>query len=378
MSEASDIAALTAELAHLRARLEEQAVELAALRAGPAPSPAPQRRLSRRHLLTGLAGLGAAGVAGVAGATPAAAADGDPLTLGEDNTASTTTRLTTTLGGAEGWELATELSSDAYATLGVGVIEDPNGNGGQVAIWADSSQSPNFGAAGVRSSAADGFAVEGWNDSTGFPTVAGINQGVGPGLGGASYGGGAQLYLAPEQDAVAGPPPSGEIGYIRLDAAGDLWVCTASGTPGAWTRLLREDHVDTAPGRVIPIAPIRALDTRATGGRASGAPTIPGQVKGPLRGGQTVTLALAGSATIPSTATGIVGNAVVITPSATGFLRVLPAGATSPASSFDFTAGSNVANGFTSALSPSGLAAVAPTASSTRYHLVIDIAAYIT
>lgn len=53
-------------------------------------------------------------------------------------------------------------------------------------------------------------------------------------------------------------------------------------------------------------------------------------------------------------------------------------GATNPASSFDFTTGRNVSNGFTSALGTGGLRTIAPVAASTRYHLVIDIAAYIT
>jgi hypothetical protein len=186
------------------------------------------------------------------------------------------------------------------------------------------------------------------------------------------------LHLGPAERT--GPPttmPSGlteyQPGSITFDDAGDLWTCVEGGAPGTWTRLLRED---TTPGRVVPITPIRALDTRATGGRASGAPAIPGQRGGALRGGQSITLDPAGVGPIPTGATGLVGNATVITPTGTGFLRILPAGATVPAASFNFARSTSEANGFTTALTPTGLTAVAPIG--TSYHLVIDIAAYIT
>lgn len=377
MSKGNEVAALSAEVAQLRARLDGQAAELAALRAVPGPSAASERRLSRRHLLTGLAGLGVAGAAGVAGASPAAAADGDPLLLGQDNAATSTTRVMTTIQDPAFAEPAFQLSSDAYATLGVGVSDTGDSNSGKAALWADSTQSSQVGAAGVRSSAADGFAVEGWNESTGFPTVAGINQGVGPGLGSASYGGGAQLYLAPEQDAPTGPPPSGELGYIRLDAAGDLWVCTASGTPGTWTRLLRED---TAVGRLVPFTPFRALDTRAIGGRPAGSPSVPGQKKGPLKGGEIVTLDLTGVLPIPAGAHGVLGNLTVVAPSYSGYLVAGPADTVQVlnTSALNYTPGVIVANAFGTQVNAGGLAIKGSGTASNTYHLIVDITAYLT
>jgi len=139
--------------------------------------------------------------------------------------------------------------------------------------------------------------------------------------------------------------------------------------------LLREDSI---VGRTIPITPIRALDTRVTGGRVTGAPVIPGQRKGPMHGGEAITLDLAGIGPIPSDASGVVGNATVLTPSAIGFLRILPAGASVPAASFNFQKGVAIANGFTCALTSAGLRATAPISSAITYELVIDIAAYIT
>lgn len=373
MSRATDVSVLTAELAQLRAQLDEQAAELTALKAQ--PTPAPDGRVSRRHLITGLAGLGAAGVAGVAGAAPAAAADGQPLTLGQDNTSATTTRLTTTLGGADFYEFATELSSDAYATLAVAVNEDPDGAGGRAAIFADNT-STDSGAAGVLSFAKDGPAIEAINESDGFPTVGGVNRGPGPGLYGASWGGGAQLVLEQETGSTPGPPPSGQVGYIRLDSLGDLWVCTAAGTPGSWTRLLRED---TARGRTVPIVPIRVLDTRAPNGRPGGSPVVPGQRSGPLKGGQELALDVAGFASpIPGSATGLVGNLTVVGASYGGYLSVMPGFTSSFTSAINFTKGVTVANAFTSKINTIGLGVRSSGTTANSYHLIVDITAYLT
>jgi hypothetical protein len=84
-----DVDALRAEVAALGA-------ELAEVRgSGDASS------ISRRRLLTGLAGLGAAGAAGVAAAAPAGAADGDNLVLGQANTATSPTTISSNVGGEQ-------------------------------------------------------------------------------------------------------------------------------------------------------------------------------------------------------------------------------------------------------------------------------------
>lgn len=355
MSTPSDLAALTGELARLRRQVEAQAVELAQLRAAAAPE---QPRVSRRHLLTGLAGLGAAGAAGVVSASPAAADDGDPLLLGQENHASSGTSLAVGSGPMGGMVL-TAPAGGPVTTLFV-------------------AASPDDGSHAIQGYAEAGFGVFGYSSSPVFPAVVGSNADVGPGVAAVSTGEGPQLYLViPEEGATVGPPSSGEwaAGHLKVDTAGDLWACVAPGNPGTWTRLLRED---TANGRVIPITPIRALDTRAPGGRAAGSPPIPGQRGGLVPGGTAITLDLAGVEPIPDTASGVIGNATVISPTGNGLLRFLPTGATYPSSSFDFTAGRNVSGGFTSGLGSEGLRTTAPVLASTRYHLVIDIAAYIT
>jgi hypothetical protein len=206
--------------------------------------------------------------------------------------------------------------------------------------------------------------------------VAGTSEQGGPGVY-ASSGNGPALFLKPTESS--GPPVASwdGIGAISVDPSGDLWLCVAptNDFSGTWTRLLRED---TTAGRVVPIDPMRALDTRATGGRPSGSPAITGQKKGPLHGGEAVTLDLAGAGSIPATASGVVGNLTVVNPDFSGYLVAIPSGSTSQSSALNFDAGEVVANAFTSALGPNGLTLRANGSSGRVYHLVVDITAYIT
>lgn len=358
----SDLSALTAELSSLRARIDEQQAELAELRTA-----RPDPGVSRRHLLRNLAGLGAAGAAGmVATASPAAAADGDPLVLGQANTSTQNTTLAYSNGS--GWTADVTLG-DAFLAVG-GTSSHGSGVWGYI---------EDQGLAGVRGQV---------DQSSGLGVLAEALQAGSIALGADSVSGPAMwaksddgVTLRLEPATRAGPPttvPAGlavyETGAFSVDNTGEVWLCTQGGTPGTWTRLLRED---TAPGRVVPITPFRALDTRRPGGQGSGGPVIPGQVQGPLSSGQTVTLDLAGVAPIPAGASGVIGNATVRRPTSPGRLRVFPAGVVPSTSTLNFTVGT-VANAFTSGLAASGLSAVATLPSGGSYHLVLDITAYIT
>ncbi len=371
MPQPPDLTALTEELASLRARLDEQAAELAGLHARTIVEP-----VSRRHLLRGLAGVGAAGVAGVVAAAPASADDGDKLVLGQRNTSTSETSVTyTSQGGSP--DIALQLIGDGRTTLAAVVAEIEDPSDGRSAIWAINTTS-GFGDFAILASAMDGTGVYADNESSIFPAITGQNRGNGPCLGGVSSTGGPQLYLEPGTGHPNGPPTADvphAAGYIRFDAAGDLWVCTATGTPGTWTRLLRED---TATGRIVAIAPVRALDTRATGGRPPGSPVVPGQKKGPLKGGTSLTLDLAGAGPIPGTASGVLGNLTVVSPTYAGFLSARPSGAPATTSSINFTAGATVANAFTSQLGPAGLTISGSGAAADSYQLIVDVTAYIT
>jgi hypothetical protein len=349
-----ELESLRAEVAALRAEVEDQR----------------DRAITRRRLLTGLAGLGAAGAAGVATAAPAGAADGDALVLGQENTASSNTKLTMADGDGSTGQLEIGRTL-AFLSVGAtssasGVIASP-GPGGLAGVVGQTGYSHGSGVAGLA-------------DVAGGIGVVGFTQAGGPALGGQSDADGVTLLLVPAERT--GPPtdmPDGltqyTAGCISVDAQGEVWLCITSGAPGTWRRLLRED---STAGRTVPITPMRALDTRAASGRPPASPLVPGQKTGPLKGGEAVTLDLAGTGAIPTTASGVIGNLTVVKPDYSGYLVAVPSGSSSNTSALNFDAGEVVANAFTSALGPDGLTLRANGSSGRSYHLVVDITAYIT
>jgi hypothetical protein len=90
----------------------------------------PTKRLGRRALVLGLAAAGGAGaLANVAGAKSAYAANGNPVLLGEANSATATTSISTTTGtgiegttsvngqsGVQGWTQAAKAATECKAT----------------------------------------------------------------------------------------------------------------------------------------------------------------------------------------------------------------------------------------------------------------------
>jgi hypothetical protein len=230
----------------------------------------------------------------------------------------------------------------------IGVIGSV-GFGGVAGVWGEISGPAGSGLAGNAS-------------DVGGIGVIGMSK-AGPAIAAQSELDGVTLELTPAERA--GPPtamPTGlseyRVGALSVDADREVWLCTETGAPesgpgcSARTRLSADDPDHTDPSARHP------RDGRSSRGRAGRAR----QRKGPLHGGDSVTLDLAGVGAIPSTASGVVGNATVVTPDGGGFLRILPAGASVPASSFNFTDGVTVANGFTCGLTPPDSARSPPSA----------------
>ena len=82
-----------------------------------------------------------------------------------------------------------------------------------------------------------GPALVGHNVSSAASAGPGIHAKSEKGYGGLFEGGTAQLRLVPS--ATAGKPTSGahQKGEIYMDSKGALFVCSASGTPGAWRKV---------------------------------------------------------------------------------------------------------------------------------------------
>ena len=169
--------------------------------------------VSRRGALLALGGV-AAGGAGLAlgsvvmGASPAAAATGDPVIMGQFNTCDGTTAIYTSTG--DGLDVTTS--------------------------------SPNRAALN---------ALEEGSDVGGYGVVAQSNNGYGI----LAAGGLAPLIL--QGSLTVGPPTSGSHvpGELYVDANGAFYGCAVPGTPGTWVR----------DSPFVPLGPARAYDSRNNG-----------------------------------------------------------------------------------------------------------------
>lgn len=132
------------------------------------------------------------------------------------------------------------------------------------------------------------------------------------------------------------------VGRIEIDENGNLWMCTAAGTPGTWRKL-------TGPavaGAFHPLTPGRVVDTRLSAGGI-----------GPLTTGSALFVSVADRKAVgvvpaltdfvPAGATAIAANVTVTNTVASGFLTVNPGGnSTIGASTINWSSGGlTLANG---------------------------------
>lgn len=281
--------------------------------------PLPSRRLSRRRALTrgAVLAVGAAGATAVT-ATPAHATAGDPLIAGAATLVDT---QSTTVQGA--------------------------------------SDVPTFGL----SNTANGPALDA-HAYTGFATIQAFHAKAGvalygqseAGYGVSASGGKAALYLKPS--VTVGPPTSGNHlkGEVVVDALGRPYFCFADGNPGRWAQ----------PG-FNAIDPVRVCDTRL----GSGTPYSTGNKVG---GSKELVVDVARGAGIPVEASAVAVNVTVTEGTAPSYLVVYPAGTARPlASSINFVADQNIANGLTVKL---GAGSVRIFNSSGGVHVILDVAGY--
>lgn len=197
------------ELTQLRSEVDGLRAELAVLKRL-SSAPVPTSRISRAGLLraAGLAAAGAAaGAVALPAATPALADNGSNLIAGQDNLATATTSLTSSVLT----DAALRVSN--YYT---GSIDD----------YSDALQAYTYGA-GLA-------ALYGRNDAAGGSGVIGYS---GNGIGGTFAGGGAPLRLQPA--SAEGAPTTGnhQQGELYVDSSGTLWLCTADVAPGSWVEV---------------------------------------------------------------------------------------------------------------------------------------------
>ena len=122
-------------------------------------------------------------------------------------------------------------------------------------------------------------------------------------------------------------------------------------------------------GSYVSVTPFRITDTRPSSGQPNAGKT--------LAAAATLNVQVTGLGTVPAGASAAVLNVTAVSPTASGFLTVFPAGITMPTvSNLNFTAGVTVANLVTVPLSSTGMVSIFNHAGSTN--VVVDVDGYYT
>ena len=115
------------------------------------------------------------------------------------------------------------------------------------------------------------------------------------------------------------PPPTRTDAHVKgeltTDANGDLWFCVADGTPGTWRQV---SGANTSGQLHLLATPVRVYDSRPGGTN-----------DGPLAGGASRNISLAGTTTLPAVPAGATGAMVSLTLDSTvssGFLALFAKG----------------------------------------------------
>lgn len=286
---------------------------LAAPAAGSAETSGDAVLVDRRQLLrrgaaaAAVAGVAAAGAVGL-DAAPAAAANGQALTLGSaSNTASAATTVSFTgsklpvgFGSVDG-VYSGDLLHPALFASATGAAFDL---GVQVEATGTSR--------GMTVSSKDGNGVEAFSQGR-----SGLTVGTGVGslypaiyVAAASTGisveaVGSQLLLQPGPANPTVTAALSKVGEIRVDVDGTAWCCTVAGMPGTWRKLA---GAGTAGSFHVLPSPVRVYDSRSGSSPAQGP-------KAPLAAGATRALTLAitgGTAPVPPGATAAAVNVLLV------------------------------------------------------------------
>lgn len=339
MDDHARISALESELTELRA---EVAALRAAQRVEPTAPPqiAPPTEATRRAVLRrAAAAAGAVAAAATIGATPAAAGNGDPVAAGQTTTATARTELRYTSASA----LQSHLLAVQDGTYDLSFVLYPS------AILGMANSKVANGVVGM-TNVADGAAVLAVGNNT-------RSRGV--------IAGGLKAPLA--LNANGAPPQERNSvgsfvpGDIILDSAYTLWLCVGQGATGAsasWRRLSAASAVGSL---TLNASPVRAYDSRATGGRISA--------------GQERDIPLKTNGGVPDGATAALLNITVTETSTAGFLKVFKPGVAVPAASninWDHE-GSNVANNATVVLDAEERCRIRCGGTSASTHVIVDV-----
>jgi hypothetical protein len=324
-SNGSDAAALLARLAELERRLDQQEAELRSLRTSDdASTPRlerpnqPAAATDRRHFVQAAAAAATGAVAGavlLTDASPAVAASGDALVIGNSaNTGTGPTGLSVTgtdvsyglgvtdngLSAAPGFSaLLGHAKVKAFAQAVLGVAEG----------FADAVYGAAAGGRGVTGTSASSAGVFG--SSSGF-------------VGGDFVGHRAALLL--EVGSATAPLARSDAhgaGELDTDVDGNLWFCVINGSPGAWRKLAGPA---TAGSLHVLASTVRVYDSR---------PGFdpPGGTKGKLGANQQRIVDCKVANAVMAGAVAVLANVTIVSASGGGFLAAFKNGITWPGNS---------------------------------------------
>jgi len=347
---------------------------------------------SRRGLLR-LAGAAAVGAvaAGIGGVRPAAATNGEPVTIGQWKTGTATTR--TDFDGSVGqgqaflFQAGTSSNGVGYITTSAlcGMTYNSGAHAGVFGLTADGGgsgvvghnenlSSTGAGVWGVSDSPA-GSGVYAWNPAgTGLKAEGKIAvTAVGSLYGVLAQGTRAALSLHATQGAPSGRADAHLAGDIDIDNTGDLSFCITAGTPGVWRKL----SGSTSAGQFHAVTPFRVYDSRKP---APAQPIATGQNRlVPVGHGIDAAGNVIPNLIVPNGATAMMYTLTVAnTVGSNGWLAVNPAGVTAvSASSINWTAtGMSLANTTVAPLDSTKKVTVICGGTSTSCNFIIDVVGY--
>ena len=262
----------------------------------------------------------------------------------------------------------------AVNTLGPGVVASGARQG--LIGAATSTSTGTIGVQGL----AQGVGVQG-EGSTGLVGV-GTNTGldaVGSVVGvraAASSVNGTAMYLAAQVGHLAPAARAATYtrGQVEMDENGNLWLCTATGTPGTWRKLAGP----ATAGAFHALTPGRVTDSRPTQG-GSGPLDVTGTVTVSVANRMAVGVVPPLADFVPAGATAVTANVTVTNTVGTGYLAVNPGGTTSVAASTINWVGTglNLANGVTLTLNANReLTVICGGQPGAQANFIIDITGY--
>lgn len=305
-------------------------------------SPSSRRAFLRASGIAVAAGLAGTVSAALGGLPKAQAADSDTLLLGAANDAHNQASTPTTLSVA------------ASATPHNLLIADDTAEINGAAILGIGSGPSSIGVIG--------------QSLGGYGVVGDANGGIDLWIGGTAGGGRALWNPQPTPGA---PTYTAMLGEQIRDANGELWLCTAGGSPATWVRAATVMNNYVGGSVHFLLNPIRVIDTRG-----NGAPITNGGSA--LAGNSTlvaqITGASVGGIAVPDGAIALIGNLTAI-PFAPGDLTIWADGLPRPNVSNLNYASANVANAVTARLSSAGKVDIF--AHNGRAHVILDITGFI-